>query len=206
MTSQPEQESLFAEGPEVLPLQDGMLKLWPHWLSATDADAIMPRLKDDTPWQQQSIKMYGKTLAVPRLTAWYGDPASTYTWSGIRNTPLPWTPLLMALKTRIEAVSGGRFNSVLLNLYRDGNDSVAWHSDDEPELGDSPVIASLSLGSERSFQLKRKNESSAPIRIALPHGSLLLMSGATQAHWSHRIPKSTAATGPRINLTFRRVY
>jgi alkylated DNA repair dioxygenase AlkB len=152
--------------------------------------------------------MYGKRIAVPRLTAWFGDAETNYTYSGLTMVPEPWTPELLELKSRLEPrARGTTFNSVLLNLYRDGNDSVAWHSDDEPELGRNPVIASLSLGQARSFRLKHDHDDSIPpVQIELTHGSLLVMSGALQHHWKHQLPKRRSVNlGPRINLTFRQI-
>ena len=152
--------------------------------------------------------MYGQRIAVPRLTAWFGDPRATYSYSGITMTPEAWTPLLLELKSLVEPKAlGTPFNSVLLNLYRDGNDSVSWHSDDEPELGTNPVIASVSLGQARTFRLKHKRDDSIPpVEIELTHGSLLVMSGALQHFWKHQLPKrKSKSLGPRINLTFRRI-
>jgi alkylated DNA repair dioxygenase AlkB len=144
----------------------------------------------------------GRRIPIPRLTAWHG--AAGYVYSGIRLTPAPWTPPLLELKALAERLAGQSFNSVLLNLYRDGRDSVSWHADNEPGLGRDPVIASLSLGAVRRFQLKHRR---LPERLTLdlPHGSCLIMAGATQHHWLHQLPKTKAPVGPRINLTFRRM-
>ena len=147
-------------------------------------------------------------MPVPRLTAWFGYPDTTYSYSGITMTSQPWTPLLLELKSLVEAqVPSTAFNSVLLNLYRDGNDSVSWHSDDEPELGRNPVIASVSLGQARTFRLKHKvDRTIPPVEIELTHGSLLVMRDALQHHWKHELPKRKSPDlGPRINLTFRRI-
>jgi alkylated DNA repair dioxygenase AlkB len=152
--------------------------------------------------------MFGREVTAPRLTAWFGDPHASYVYSGVRHDPVPWTPTLADLRARVERATEHAFNSVLLNFYRDGEDSVSWHSDDEPELGAQPVIASLSLGATRVFQLKHKRRADlARVDIELSHGSLLLMSGNCQSHWKHQIPKRRGRTrpGPRINLTFRRV-
>jgi alkylated DNA repair dioxygenase AlkB len=144
--------------------------------------------------------MFGRRVAFPRLTAWYGDPGAAYTYSGVRNEPLPWTPLLRELRDRAAAAAGARFNSVLLNRYRDGRDGMGWHADDERELG--RVIASLSVGAVRTFELRHRGDRE---RIALPlaSGSLIVMAGDTQRHWTHRVPKDARAAGERINLTFR---
>lgn len=147
--------------------------------------------------------MYGKQINVPRLTAWFGS--GCYTYSGIQMQPHCWTELLLQIKDQVEAITGGSFNSVLLNLYRNGNDSVSWHCDDEPELGENPTIASLSFGATRSFQLKHKFTKQT-IKLDLSHGSLLLMQDETQTHWLHCVPKTKKPTAARINLTFRYLY
>jgi len=150
--------------------------------------------------------MWGRTLPQPRLTAWYGDPGRSYAYSGLRLDPLPWTPLLLDIKTRVEETAGSTFNSVLLNYYRDHHDSIGFHSDDEPELGDRPIIASLSLGAERTFILKHKTLGRlGRVQLRLAPGSLLLMSGDTQRCWRHGILTESRTCGPRVNLTFRRI-
>ena len=140
----------------------------------------------------------------PRLTAWYADAGLTYSYSGVTHRAAPWTPELLAVKERAEAAAGANWNSLLLNLYRDGQDSIGFHADDEPELGTNPVIGSISLGAERRFVLKHP-ASGEKVEFALPHGSLLVMGGASQHHWRHGLPKTSKQVGPRINLTFRRV-
>ncbi len=155
-------------------------------------------------WQQDQLTLYGKSVNIPRLQAWYGEPQYTYTYSGLALSPQPLTPCLSALKAKVEHFTGITFNSLLANLYRDGNDSVSWHSDDEPELGDCPVIASLSFGETRNFQLKHKIKGDK-LNIDLTAGSLLLMSGTTQHFWSHCVPKTKRVKSPRINLTFRQI-
>jgi alkylated DNA repair dioxygenase AlkB len=164
------------------------------------------RLIAEIPWRCQEVTMWGRKMRQPRLTAWYGDPGSRYAYSGIDLDPLPWTPLLSDIKARIEAAAGSTFNSVLLNFYRDHHDSVGFHSDDEPELGARPVIASLSLGEERTFIFKHKRLKTAePVRLHLASGSLLLMKGDTQHYWRHGVPKEKRPCGPRVNLTFRTI-
>jgi alkylated DNA repair dioxygenase AlkB len=159
-----------------------------------------------TPWRSDSIVVWGKSHMQPRLIAWFGDSAARYSYSSVRLEPLPWTSELLALKTIIEAATGGAFNSVLLNYYRDHNDSMGLHSDSERELGKQPVIASLSLGDARTIIFKHRTKSNlAPIKIALQSGSLLLMKGHTQSHWKHGIRKESQRCGPRVNLTFRRI-
>lgn len=178
--------------------------LYPTFLARSEADAVFRSLHDRAEWKQEKIRMYGKEIDIPRLTAWYGDPGMTYTYSGIRGDSTPWLPELLEIKNRIEHLAHATFNSVLLNLYRKGADGVAWHSDDEPELGKEPVIASVSLGQERVFHMKHKKDSRLKKQIILlPHGSLLLMRGPTQQNWVHQIPKSKKPLGPRINLTYR---
>ena len=186
-----------------IPLVDGELALYPDLFSLSEANDYFKTLLDDTPWTQEEITMYGKTHNVPRLSAWYGDAEIPYTYSGITAYALPWTHSLQIIKDRIERVSHTKFNSVLVNLYRDGNDSVSWHADDELELGPQPEIASLSLGHARSFQLKHKTDKSQKHSLLLPHGSVLLMRGQTQKNWLHQIAKSRRPMGARINLTFR---
>jgi alkylated DNA repair dioxygenase AlkB len=140
----------------------------------------------------------------PRLTAWYGDDGKAYVYSGIINHPLPWTALLLALKAKAEGFAENAFNSVLLNYYRDGSDSVGWHADDEPELGERPVIASLSFGATRTFELRRRTTGKVT-KVPLTSGSILVMRGTTQHHWIHRVPKEPGCAS-RINLTFRFIH
>ncbi len=157
-------------------------------------------------WEKKKIKIYGRSVAMPRLTAWYGDEGLTYRYSGLTNLPSGWTPDLLAIKRKIEAVSGITFNSVLLNLYRDENDSVGWHSDDEPELGYNPVIGSVSFGQTRRFEWRHRQDKTLRASVELTSGSYLLMKGLTQRHWSHRVPKERFTCQPRINLTFRTIF
>lgn len=185
---------------------DGDLKFMRSFLPKSQADRLFDVLLKETPWRQDPIKVWGKWYLQPRLSAWYGDPETVYSYSGIRLEPLAWTAALLAIKADIEEISGTRFNSVLINQYRDHQDSVGWHSDDEPELGRDPVIASLSLGEIRTFKLKHKtSKREKPRAIDLPHGSLLLMAGATQRCWLHAIEKERAPKQSRINLTFRTI-
>ncbi len=169
--------------------------------------AVLHQLVADVPWRQEEIFVWGKVYQQPRLIAWYGDRGSDYTYSGLRLIPLAWTDLLLEIKRRVESLSNSAFNSVLVNYYRDNRDSMGFHSDDEPELGERPVIASLSLGEQRTFVLKHKVDKLAKIvRLRLASGSLLLMKGETQQYWRHGIAKETRPCGPRVNLTFRRIY
>ncbi len=187
--------------PNLLPC-DGAVLLYADALAQAEADRLFEQLQSTIDWRQEVATVMGRRLPIPRLTAWHG--AAGYVYSGIRMEPAPWTPVLRELKDIAEALAGQPFNSVLLNLYRNGRDSVSWHADNEPGLGQDPVIASLSLGAVRRFQLKHRR-SAERIAIDLPHGSCLIMAGATQHHWLHQLPKTAQAVGPRINLTFRRM-
>lgn len=161
-------------------------------------------LIDETPWRQEDVKVWGKTFRQPRLVAWYGDPGHAYSYSGVSLNPLPWTDRIAGIKARVEQLVPTRFNSVLLNYYRDQNDSMGMHSDDEKELGPRPTIASISLGAERSFLLKSKVAPDAKlVKLPLASGSLLLMKGDTQKNYKHGIGKESRSLGPRVNLTFR---
>jgi alkylated DNA repair dioxygenase AlkB len=174
------------------------------FLPATEADALLAQLTAEVAWEQRAIRIFGQEIPQPRLTAWYGAPDARYAYSGLHWEPRPWTPALHTLRQRIETATGARFNSVLLNLYRNGQDSMGWHADDEPELGPAPAIASLSLGATRRFRLRpRAGLAHAPLSLDLPTGSLLLMRGPTQQHWQHALPKTARQVGPRLNLTFR---
>ena len=157
-------------------------------------------------WQSRMIRIAGRSITEPRLTAWVGDPDAVYVYSGRRNDPEPWPDVLRELRARIERHVDAPFNSVLCNLYRDGQDSMGMHADKEPELGANPVIASLSLGATRRFQLRHRRDRSARLDLDLESGSLLLMRGTLQHHYRHGVPKQPAIVAPRINLTFRRVF
>ena len=158
---------------------------------------------EETPWRSDKITVFGKTYDQPRLTAWYGEKGKTYSYSSIVMDPIPFTNLLSEIKTRIEQLIGEHFNSCLLNLYRDGQDSNGWHSDDEKELGRNPVIASLSFGQSRMFHLRHKVDKTLKHKLELTAGSMLLMQGTTQHFWQHQLPKTKRKIDPRINLTFR---
>ncbi|MFD2719371.1 alpha-ketoglutarate-dependent dioxygenase AlkB family protein [Hymenobacter monticola] len=187
-----------------IPLPGAELLFDADFLPEAAAAALLASLNAETAWEQRSIRLFGQEFPQPRLTAWYGDAEARYTYSNLAWEPRPWTPALQALRQRVEAATNARFNSVLLNLYRDGRDSMGWHADDEPELGPTPVIASLSLGALRRFRLRpRAGLVHPPVSLDLPTGSLLLMRGPTQQHWQHALPKTTRPLGPRLNLTFR---
>jgi alkylated DNA repair dioxygenase AlkB len=173
----------------------------------TESDRLFKDLMGNIIWNQETIKYYGKDINLPRLTAWYGDKETSYTYSHISNSPHPWTPTLIYIKNRAEEAAKAKFNSVLLNLYRDGNDGVSWHQDNERELGKEPVIGSVSFGQTRRFQLKHKTKKDlGRIDIDLTDGSFLIMKGKTQQFWQHQIPKTAKPVKPRINLTFRFIY
>ncbi len=175
------------------------------FLDARDRHCYFTEVLETTPLTQDEIVMFGRKLFVPRLASWHGESDTGYTYSNIALEPRPWTPALSALKARVECSLETRFNSVLVNLYRDGRDSVAWHADDEPELGPAPFIASLSLGATRRFQLRNQADATLKHALDLHDGSLLTMAGATQHEWMHQIPKTKREVGPRLNLTFRTV-
>jgi alkylated DNA repair dioxygenase AlkB len=176
----------------------------PDWLDAPTASDTLATLIDEITWQQDIMNIPGGKIPFPRLTAWQGDPGAVYVYSGIRNVPKPWTPTVLTLKTKAEAESKTAFNSVLINRYRTGMDSMGWHADKEPELGPQPVIASVSLGTTRTFEF-RHTKTRQTHTLQLTHGSLLIMRGRTQLDWAHRVPKEPEARGERINLTFRYV-
>lgn len=187
-------------------IADAELLEYPQIIDPNRATKLFKTLIADIPWRQESLRIAGKLRAIPRLQCWMGDQASVYGYSGMRLTPYPWHEAVRSIHNRIAELSGNTFNSVLLNYYRDGQDSVAWHADDEAELGDAPVIASFSLGAERTFEIKQKHQT--PVRkyqLRLGHGSLLIMGGTMQKHYLHQLPKDKNLSKARINLTFRNI-
>lgn len=203
-------DDLFAaemEPPEsgiAIAMSDADVVYFPRLFNSAEADSLFEQLRQQVTWKQETITLYGQVHDLPRLTAWYGDPAKTYTYSAITAHPLEWIVPLLDIKHRIETVSGCSFNSVLLNRYRNGSDSVAWHADDEYELGKNPAIGSVSFGEARPFQMKHKFLDEKH-KLLLEHGSCLMMQGTTQHYWLHQIPKSKRVLGERINLTFRKI-
>jgi alkylated DNA repair dioxygenase AlkB len=183
-----------------IPLEDGELALLHQLPLPLPNDEILRRLVDETAWREETVVVYGKRHLQPRLTAWHGDAA--YTYSGLRLEPLPFTPLLQAIRAAVENATGHHFNSVLLNYYRNERDSMGMHSDDEPELGPEPAIASVSFGSTRTFVLRHKR-TKRTLKLDLTDGSVLLMAGQLQKHWLHGINKLSRPLGARVNLTFR---
>ncbi|MGR9086517.1 MAG: alpha-ketoglutarate-dependent dioxygenase AlkB family protein [Gammaproteobacteria bacterium] len=184
---------------------DGEVHLIRRFYRSPEADALYSILESTLAWREESVFIFGKRCKVPRLTCWYGDPGACYRYSGVDHQPMPWTLELKAVKEKIEDRCECSFNSVLANLYRDGRDSMGYHADDEKELGQNPVIASLSLGEQRVFKLRHKKMKRERLDIELGHGDLLVMAGTLQHHWVHALPKSTGAQGSRINLTFRKI-
>lgn len=195
--------SLFPAEPISLELPDADIVYFPSFFSSEVASELYHDLLREIPWQQDHIKVFGKEHVQPRLTALFGNEGKPYSYSNLTMQPKPWNLLLQKIKYHVESVAETNFTTVLLNYYRDGKDSNGWHADDEKELGLNPIIASVSLGSERMFQLKHNTNPSLRQNILLENGSLLIMKGATQHYWKHQIPKTSKPIGGRINLTFR---
>ena len=186
-----------------LDLPDASLDYIDSFFYRNEADLLFAQLLDEINWRSEKIVMYGKEMEMPRLSSWVGDHGARYTYSRRTFVPSPWTPTLTIIRSRLEKHLGTEFNSCLCNLYRTGQDSMGWHSDDEPELGIDPTIASISLGEPRRFKLRHRRYRSLKHDIVLGPGSLLVMSGDTQANWQHSLPKSAQVLGSRVNLTFR---
>ncbi|MBP6797553.1 MAG: alpha-ketoglutarate-dependent dioxygenase AlkB [Luteimonas sp.] len=177
----------------------------PAWLGAGAGDVLFDALRATLPWTTHRVVLFGRAVDSPRLSCWIGDRGAAYRYSGVRREPEPWPEVLLPVRERLCRETGTAFNSVLANLYRDGRDSMGWHSDDERELGERPTIASLSLGATRRFVLRHRRDPARKRVFELPHGSLLLMRGDSQADWRHALPRTAKPVGPRINLTFRRI-
>jgi len=174
-----------------------------HWLPRDAADTLQRTLREDVPWEVHRIRMFGRQVDSPRLSCWMGDPAARYRYSGTAFVPEPWHPALLPLRDQLASFCGAPFNSVLLNRYRDGDDGMGWHSDNEAELGPAPVIASVSLGAPRRFLLRRRDDHAKKAEVLLDHGDLLVMGGQTQRLYQHGLPKSARPLAERLNLTFR---
>lgn len=190
---------------EIFSLPDAELEYFPNFLNKEKADLLLEKLLKEVPWQQQNIKLFGKEIPQPRLTAFYAEQGISYTYSGLQLKPNSFSTELWELKQKTQELSGYDFNTCLANLYRHGNDSMGWHADDEKVLGKNPVIASISLGGIRRFQFKHKTNKDLKESIELQHGSLLIMKGSMQHFWKHQLPKTKKEVAPRINLTFRKI-
>lgn len=199
------QLSFFGESGQSVGLPSAVLEYIPGFITSCEADRLLATFIANTPWIQKTVKMYDKHVLTPRLSAWFGDiEGIDYNALG-KSVPLPWSDELLGLKKLAEERAGISFNSVLLNYYRDGQDSVAWHSDNETVMGSHPIIASISFGQVRGFDIRKKIDHSEKYTVKLEHGSMLLMKGDLQRKWDHRIAKSSRPMGPRINLTFRKI-
>lgn len=198
--------NLRSAGFEHCHIENGCLWLHPGFIPFAKAHSLLQTLIVETQWTQPVVRIGAKTLLPPRFTAWHGDPDAVYTYSGVQNIPYPWTQSLQQIRAQLEFALGVRFNSVLLNYYRNGQDSMGWHRDNERELGLEPLIASISLGQTRRFLMQHVKDKSLRWRMDLENGSALIMAGQTQQYWRHSLPKSKSRNQPRINLTFRRIY
>lgn len=196
---------ISTSSPQRLPLPQAEVYLWRAWLTEPSATDYYHQLVASLNWQQPELFIAGKMRKIPRRQAWHGDPEASYRYSGQTFTPAPWTDTLSELRHKLEQHCRAPFNSVLVNHYRDGSDSMGWHSDNEPELGPRPVIASLSLGGTRRFSFKARSGAADGLKIELHSGDLLLMAGATQQHWLHALPKTRKPVPGRLNLTFREI-
>ena len=199
-------ESLRLAGFKKGQLKDANIWFREEFLPDREASEILDTLIESVVWIQPEIKLGAKSIPSPRLAAWFGDEQAFYTYSGVRNVPAPWTPALQKVRIQLEKVTGSRFNSVLLNYYRSGQDSMGWHRDNERELGSEPLIASVSLGETRRFRMQHVKDKNLRWKIELCHGSALIMMGQTQNLWRHSLPKSKTRNNPRVNLTFRRIF
>lgn len=189
---------------ETIPLVDADLTFYQKVWTPKESQRIYLLLQT-LHWQQKNIRLFGREVMQPRLVAWYGDAGADYVYSGVRNIPLPWPACLVEIRQRVQQLVQSEFNSVLCNLYRNGDDSVGWHSDDEAELGPEPMIASVSFGATRRFSLQHKRDKTVKGHLDLPDASLLLMKGATQQNYRHAVLKAKTESAPRINLTFRKI-
>jgi alkylated DNA repair dioxygenase AlkB len=186
-------------------LENGELYHIRGFLPPEERFKLLPLLRRSLYWRQDNITIFGKKVKQPRLTAWYGEPNLHYAYSGLCLETIPWTSTLLKIRKQVEALGIGNYNAVLLNYYRDGNDSMGYHSDDEPELGPNPIIAIVSLGQRRKLQMKKKKSPERPLNFWLENGDLFIMAGATQHYWYHQIPKSPSAQSARLSLTFRNI-
>jgi len=200
-----QQTNLFGPAAQAPPISADLLQYIPAFFNENESAQLFHALQATIAWKQEELMLYGKKIKTPRLTAWYGDQNVAYKYSGVTFYALPFTAELIKIKAAIEPLANQQFNSVLLNLYRDGNDSMGWHADDEPELGKNPIIASVNFGQPRRFDFRHKDNHAIKHQIMLGNGSLLIMKGDIQHHWQHQIAKSLKVKEVRINLTFRKV-
>lgn len=199
------QSGLFSISSENLLPFDGETRYFSDFFRKDKADQFFEKLKNQIEWKQEPIKIFGKTINQPRLTALYGNPEKPYGYSGIIMQPLVWTDFLLEIKSRVEEKAKTNFTHVLLNYYRDGKDSMGWHRDNEAVLGPNPNIVSVSFGETREFQIRHYAKKKLKLKLPLDHGSLVIMGGSSQHLWEHQIPKTAKPMGPRINLTFRKI-
>ena len=196
---------LFPKEKIILPLPDAVFKFYPNFFNKEEADMLFDKLMNETPGQQDDITIFGKKIAQPRLTCLFGNEGKPYSYSGLTMHPHAWNPTMMFIKEKVDKISGQNFTTVLANLYRNEKDSNGWHSDNEKELGRNPIIASVSFGEERKFQLKHISDNNVKLSLNLNHGSLLVMKEGSQIHYKHQIPKAAQPKNARINLTFRTI-
>ena len=196
---------LFPKEKIILPLPDAVFEFYPNFFDKEEADMLFDKLMNETPWQQDDITIFGKKVAQPRLTCLFGNEGKPYSYSGLTMQPHAWNPTMMFIKEKVDKISEQNFSTVLANLYRNEKDSNGWHSDNEKELGRNPIIASVSFGEERKFQLKHISDNNVKLSLNLNHGSLLVMKEGSQIHYKHQIPKAAQPKNARINLTFRTI-
>ena len=201
MTRQTQSDNCKAVAQHFL-LPEAEISLWPAWLAEPDAETLLTTLAAELSWRQEQIRIYGKTVNIPRQQVWMGEPHCSYQYSGVRFAPSSWHPAVQQLVAVVSNTINRPLNCVLLNLYASGQNHMGWHADNEPELGVAPVIASLSLGATRRFDLQHRTQGHQ-LQLQLENGSLLVMAGKCQQHWQHRLPKQSRVAAPRLNLTFR---
>lgn len=196
---------LFTKEKIILPLPDAVFEFYPNFFNQEEADILFNKLVNETPWQQDDITIFGKKIAQPRLTCLFGNEGKPYSYSGLTMQPHTWNPTMIYIKEKVDKISEQNFTTVLANLYRNEKDSNGWHADNEKELGRNPIIASVSFGEERKFQLKHISDNTIKLSLNLNHGSLLVMKEGSQIHYKHQIPKATQPKNARINVTFRTI-
>ena len=204
-----DQPSLFDNEPDTATRQtfalgDSEIQYVANAFTAREADRLFQSLLDAIPWRTATLTIAGQKRPLPRLQCWMADQGRSYSYSGLKLSPHPWNPDVLRIKARLEQLCEHSFNSVLLNYYRDGSDSVSWHADDETELGPNPIVASVSLGAQRTLEFKPKFKTTTPKKqIVLGSGSILIMGKTIQNNWLHQLPKISGTIDPRISLTFR---